>query len=152
MRTDTSYDEEYSTCSYAHAWLRIMSEDLNPDEVTEFLGVTPSQIQRVGEPRTNKTTRVNKTSGWFLSTKGVLSSLDARHHLDWLLDHVANKKAEIDALRKRQYLVDVCVRWDSKSGHGGPTLSPKQLLGFGNLGIEVWFDVYFDFDDFDDEE
>lgn len=121
-----------------------MSEDLNPDEVTDILGVVPTEIQRAGELRSEKTKKVHKTSGWFLSTEGVLNSLDARHHLDWLLDRIANKRNQIEALKKRQYLVDVCVRWDSKSGHGGPTLSQNQLLGFGNLGVEVWFDVYFD--------
>lgn len=33
-------------------------------------------------------------------------------------------------------------RWDS-IGHGGPTLTPVQMTQLGELGIELWFDVYF---------
>jgi hypothetical protein len=38
----------------------------------------------------------------------------------------------------------LCVRWDSKSGEGGPTISPVQMKRLAELGIELWFDVYFD--------
>jgi hypothetical protein len=149
MRIETPYDKDYGTCSYSHAWLRIMSEEMNPDEISELLDVAPTQTQRAGDPRSGKSNKVYKTSGWWISTKGVLDSLDARHHLDWILERVSDKAEEFNALQKRGYLVDVCVRWDSKNGHGGPTLSSKQMLGFGKLGIEVWFDIYFDSDDFD---
>ena len=148
MRTDTPYDENYQTCDYTHAWLRIMSENLNPDEITKALKITPTEIQRSGESRSKDSDKLLKHSGWWISTKDLVNSLDARHHLDWILDQVSNKKNEIESFQKAGYLVDVCVRWDSKSGHGGPTLSPKQLSGFGNLGIEVWFDIYFAGDEF----
>lgn len=148
MRTHTPYNDDYPTCAYTHAWLRIMSENLDPDEVTSFLAIKPTKEQRRGEFISSDSKKRYKTSGWFLSTKGILDSLDLRVHLDWILDQVENKKNEFHELIKRKYLVDVCVRWDSRSGHGGPTLSPKHLSGFGDLGVEVWFDVYF----FDDED
>jgi len=144
MRTSQPYDERYATCSYTHAWLRIMGESLDPDEVTCLLEVTPTEIQRSGERLSPETDNVHQYSGWFLSTKGVLTSLDARHHLDWILERVGDKHREFAALRDRGYLLDACCRWDSKSGEGGPTLSPLQMLGFAQLGIELWFDIYFD--------
>jgi hypothetical protein len=144
MRTNEPYDEHYGTCSYTHAWLRIMDEMLDPDEVTSILSVTPTKIQRAGELRSPKTDKVHKFSGWFLSTEGVLTSLDARHHFDWLLERVRDKHQEFAMLLDRGYLLDVCCRWDSKSGHGGPTLSLAQMSGFAHLGIELWFDLYFD--------
>jgi len=39
-------------------------------------------------------------------------------------------------------MVDLCVRWDS-GGQGGPTLSPSQMGALAELGIELWFDIYF---------
>ena len=144
MRSDTPYDESYPTCSYTHVWLRVMDEQMDPDEVTRLLGLTPTTIQHAGERRGANTERVHKVSGWFLSTEDLLTSLDARHHLDWLLERIGNKAEEFAALRGRGYLVDACCRWDSSSGHGGPTLSPTQMLAFGRLGIELWFDIYFD--------
>lgn len=38
--------------------------------------------------------------------------------------------------------VDVCCKWDSV-GQGGPLLSPPQLEGLAELGLDFWFDVYF---------
>ena len=143
MRTNQPYDEHYGTCSYTHAWLRIMHESLDPDEVTHLLGVTPTSTQTAGEPWSPKSDKLLEYSGWFLSTKGVLTSLDARHHLDWILERVRDKQAEFAALCERGCLVDVCCRWDSKSGNGGPTLSPAQMSGFAQLGVELWFDIYF---------
>jgi hypothetical protein len=121
-----------------------MGETLDPDEVTRILGVAPTETQRAGEPRSSKIDKVHKLSGWFLSTQGVLTSRDARHHFDWLLERVRDKHQEFAILRDRGYLLDVCCRWDSKSGHGGPTLSPTQMFGFAQLGVELWFDLYFD--------
>jgi hypothetical protein len=121
-----------------------MDESLDPDEVTSLLGVTPTEIQRAGDPRSPKADKVHKCSGWFLSTESLLTSLDARHHLDWILERVSDKRRELAILRDRGYLLDACCRWDSKSGQGGPTLSPPQMLGFAQLGIELWFDIYFD--------
>ena len=81
MQTSEPYDEHYGTCSYTHAWLRIMDESLDPDEVTSILAVAPTETQRVGERRSPKTDKVHKLAGWFLSTQGVLTSLDARTRL-----------------------------------------------------------------------
>jgi hypothetical protein len=150
MRTHTDYDDTYPTCHYTHAWLRIMSEDMDPGEISKILNIEPSYVQHAGEPRSPESKKLHKTSGWWISTENQLTSLDARHHLDWLLEHVAGKQKQFALLQQRQYLIDACVRWDSKSGHGGPTLSPKQMSGFGDLGIEVWFDIYFAGDDFND--
>ena len=47
------------------------------------------------------------------------------------------------ALVDRGCLVDICCRWDSASGHGGPNMDPGHMLQLGSLGIAVWFDIYF---------
>ena len=142
MRIQTPYDEDYGTCSYTHAWLRVMSDDLNPNEITHIMGVSPTETQRKGEPWTGRGSQTYKKSGWWISTQGILTSRDARHHFDWILERIRGKKEAFRVLHSRSYLVDVCCRWDSKSGHGGPTLSPLQMQDLAELEIEVWFDVY----------
>ena len=142
MRIQTPYDENYGTCAYTHAWLRIMHETVDPDEVTALLGVAPSKLQRRGDPNKSRPGKFLSKGGWTLSTKGVLGSKDARHHLDWIIEKIADKKAEFAQLHEKGYLVDLCVRWDSLSGHGGPAISPKQMKALAELEIELWFDVY----------
>lgn len=144
MRLQTPYDTSYATCAYTHAWFRIMSPELDPDEVTALLDVVPSRVQRKGDVVPAKLDKVLSRAGWFLSTKGVLDSKDSRHHLDWILDHLKGRQAALSKLHDRGYLIDLCVRWDSKTGDGGPTLSPKQMCELADLDIEIWFDVYLD--------
>jgi len=119
-----------------------MSPELDPDEVTRILDIIPTETQRRGDSVPRKPNKTFSKSGWFLSTKGILESKDSRDHLDWLLDRVRDKKPEFSELHERGYLIDLCVRWDSLRGDGGPTLSPKQMYELAELDIELWFDVY----------
>lgn len=142
MRTETSYDDEYATCVYTHAWLRVMSEDLQPEAVTSLLDIQPTKTQvRGGLPRPSSK-HPYKYGGWFLESKGQIQSRDSRRHLDWLLDHLHGKAAAITKLKEQGHLVDLCIRWDSV-GHGGPTLNPSHMVQLGELGIELFFDIYF---------
>ena len=145
---NNKYNDEYSTCAYTHAWLRVMSEDLDPSYITKVLNIEPNKYHRKGDIRSKKTKKEHITSGWFKSTKGILDSWDARRHIDYILEKIQGKENEIALFKEKGYLVDLCVRWDSNNGHGGPTLSPSQLIGLGKLDIEVWFDIYFAGDDF----
>jgi Domain of unknown function (DUF4279) len=144
MRLQTPYDPAYGTCAYTHAWLRIMSPELDPDEITHMLGVMPTETQFRGQPVDKMPEKTFSKSGWFLSTQGILDSKDSRHHLDWILDHIRDQNLAFSELHNRGYLIDLCVRWDSLRGDGGPTLSPKQMHELSALDIEVWFDVYID--------
>ncbi|MEK7951772.1 DUF4279 domain-containing protein [Luteolibacter soli] len=144
MRIQTPYNPEYATCAYTHAWLRIMSETLDPDAVTGVMGVQPTETQRAGDPRPTKPDRTYKKSGWWISSSGVLTSLDAREHLDWILSKLDGCDAAFEKLHAEGHLIDLCVRWDSRWGHGGPTISPVQMRRLAELQIELWFDVYFD--------
>lgn len=76
--------------------------------------------------------------------------MDARDHLDLILAKLTDCDAAFKQLHSEQHLIDVCVRWDSKSGHGGPAISPIQMQRLAELEIELWFDIYFD--DNEDEE
>ncbi len=142
MHINTPYDDEYPTCVYTHAWLRVMSEDLQPESVTLLLGIQPTHTQVRGGLPGPTSTQPHKFGGWFLESAGQVQSLDSRRHLDWLLTQLQVKAAAIEKLIDQGYLVDLCVRWDS-IGHGGPTLTPTQMTQLGELGIELWFDIYF---------
>ena len=65
---------------------------MDPQDVTSLLGINPTKSQVAGESRVSGTRQiVNKLSGWFLSSEGLLSSRDCRDHLDWLLAKLDGK-------------------------------------------------------------
>ena len=148
MRTQTPHDPEYGTCHYTHAWLRIMSNDLDLEEVTSLVKAEPTKTQKKGDLQSAASPRHDKKTGWWISSEGAVSSKDSRDHIDFILSKLADSDDGFAVLHSRGYLVDLCIRWDSLSGHGGPTLSPIQMSRLAALDIEVWFDIYFHGDDF----
>ncbi|MBZ4187137.1 DUF4279 domain-containing protein [Thermomonas sp. RSS23] len=121
-----------------------MHEQLDPVEISAVLGVEPTATQRAGDLASAATGRRRKYSGWFLESSDHVDSRDSRDHFAWLLNRISDKGDQLRALASRGYTVDICCRWDSASGHGGPSMDPLQMIQLGSLGIEVWFDVYFD--------
>ena len=142
MTQRTPYDENYETCDRTYASLRIIHRDLDPAEVTQRLGVTPTESFRIGDPHPPKADRVWQHGGWFLTSCDVVTSRDLRHHLDWLLQRIGHHREAFALLHERDYLIDVTCFWTSTQGHGGPVLSPSQMRGFADLNIEVWIDFY----------
>lgn len=106
----------------------------------------PSESGNQGEIRQTSrgTSRTIKKSHWILSSEHHIDSKDLRVHLDWLLDVVEPKTAQLESLfnAKGTKLSIGCIWW-SAVGHGGPTLWPEQLLRLGELGLEVNFDIQF---------
>lgn len=136
------YDDEYPTCVSTSAWLRVMSELLKPGEVTSSLGIQPSRTQVLGELPHPTSKHPYRSGGWFLESRGHVQSRDSRRHIDWLLWQLQGKAAAIAQLKAEGHLVDACIYWESV-GQGGPTLDPSHMVQLGELGIELWFDIYF---------
>ncbi len=131
------YSDDYSTCSSTFATLRIYSQTVRADEITDALGVQPTRTLSPGEK--------SKLHGWFLSSEGRVQSRDLRRHLDWVLDQLAAGNNPTQQLTLRipgKVVADISCLWISAVGHGGPTLSPKQMLRMARQGLECWFDIY----------
>ncbi|MFZ6800571.1 DUF4279 domain-containing protein [Undibacterium sp. Di24W] len=126
-----------------------MHDTKEPGNVSQILALEPTSSHIVGTRISERSDRIRRSSGWFLESAGHVESRDARHHLDWLLEKITGKELAFAELRNYGYEIDICCRWDSKSGHGGPTLNPKQMSVLSSLGIELWFDIYFDCEDSD---
>lgn len=142
----TPYDDSYPTCERTCVELRIYPGSMNPDCITQRLKINPSLILRKGERKINSLgrERIVKLNGWFLSTEGRVFSLDLRRHLDWLLDKIEPRAAE---LRDLQHLANVqmsldCIWW-SAHGQGGPTLWPEHMRRIAALDLECGFDIAF---------
>lgn len=135
-----NYDDEYPTCKATYVTLRILKDDLVVEEVTGRLGISPSESQTKGQEVSHK--RMVEIGGWFLCSKGIVASKDTRRHLDWLLEQLIPKRAELQKMQAEGFIMDVSCYWLSNYGQGGPTLSPSTMKSFGDLGLELWFDVY----------
>src|SRR5262245_637305 len=107
MPQKTAYNENYETCARTYASLRIIHRDLDPAEVTQLLGITPTESFRTGDPHPPKPDRVWEHGGWFLTSCDVITSRDLRHHLDWLLQRVGTMREAFALLLDRDYRIDI---------------------------------------------
>ena len=138
------YNDSYPTCELTHATLRVYSDTMSPEEMATALRVTPTSMQRKGDIRNPNGRRpvTLKLNALFLGSEGLVESLDARRHIDWVLDQLEGRAAELAALIAMGARADLSCFWISASGHGGPTLSPQQCKRIAELGVDCWFDVY----------
>lgn len=135
-----NYDHKYPTCEETHVTLRIYSEKLNPLEITRILKIQPTSTQNIGD-KASKTRNV-KINGWFLESENNISSNDARAHIDFITEKLLKQKPNFQQLKNEEVNIDICCYWQSKDGHGGPTLLPKQLKDLSEVDVEFWFDFY----------
>ncbi|MBB5344470.1 hypothetical protein HDF10_002449 [Edaphobacter lichenicola] len=85
-------------------------------------------------------TRLGKLNAWFLSSEEYVSSRDARHHLDWLLDRLRRKAEALRDLQEKPCVkMYVSCPWWSQHGGGGPSLWPEQMRGLAELNLECSF-------------
>ena len=142
------YNDKYPACKRTYATLRIYPGGISPEDITKRLKIKPTSIQRKGDLAGRTKRRVIKLNGWFLTTKGKIKSADSRRHIDWILEKIKDKKRVLRQLQSERVDIDISCFWESRSGNGGPTISPPQMTGLSKLNIEVWWDVYFfDFDE-----
>ncbi len=139
---DYKYADDYATCAETFSTLRIMSDTLLPDEVTEALGLQPTYCFAKGETF-GRANRQRKFNGWYHSTKGSVQSKDSRRHIDEILTLLDGKQCALDTLVEKGCEMDIMSYWVS-IGHGGPILEPEQMARLARFKIKVWWDVYFD--------
>lgn len=134
--SSSDYIDDYATCAATYATLRIYTGRMEPKHITTALQLDPTESQSEGEDGAH-------LNGWFLSSKGHIDSRDVRRHVDWLLERIGNKRRELLGLQSQAGIrMDVFCYWRSVQGHGGPTLSPKQMRTLGELSLNIGFDCY----------
>ena len=136
-------DPDYPTCAATFLTLCIHHAERDPEVVSRRLQLTASHTQRRGDPRPSTTfPHPFRIGGWFLTSEGELTSRDVRDHLDWLVARLAGRADALARLRAEGWTTTVSVYWRSRTGHGGPTINADGMAACGELGLDLWFDVY----------
>ena len=128
------------SCLETYATLRIFSDDVHPERITELLGISPTEtIPR--DPSGKYRVRREKHL-WRLQSRGAVASRDNLEHIGWILGRIAGKRAALDELRSIGCEIDV-VNYFVSSGQGGPELDTPTIDALSQLGLSIWWDVYF---------
>ena len=120
--------------------------DLNPDVVTQNLGVTPDRSARRGDKRQNvkgQPLQPHEEGWWQISSRGQTESKDVNKHLRYLLRQLLPHCDEIIRFAKdgEAYFG---VLWKSSYLYAGtgPGLAHDCTEGVARLRAEIGFDIY----------
>jgi hypothetical protein len=115
----------------------------DPDDLTRLLRKAPTEAWRVGDHIVSggRTLRITApTSGWQLMAPR--SGDDLRTRLEWLLEHLEPRAAEVRQLGTRyRVLVEVLTEVDDTIGSPLLEIDPDIALRLGELGLGVAFDI-----------
>ncbi len=125
------------------ASLRIIGDDLVPDEITRMLGCQPTHAQTKGEKLVGKDTwqiRTAKFGMWRLALADRQPE-----DIDGMVKELFNRvPAAIEVWRDfaNRFKVDLYCGLFMQDSNEGFSISPQTLTALGARGIELMFDVY----------
>jgi hypothetical protein len=126
--------------------LRIIAEDLIPDDVSKLMGCEPDASQQKGKPvlrEDGSVMRVARFGAWKLNLKPEdTDEWECAEAMMLVLRRLPSSIGLWHRLAKR-YKVDFFVGLSMPSKNKGFVLSPAVMRYLGDRGIAVGFDVYY---------
>jgi hypothetical protein len=122
------------------ATLRIMGDDLLPEEITRRIGAFPSFAHRKGEVLKHPTGRVAKFGMWQFEAE-VLEPSDFDSQVSSLLDQLTKDMSIWQELGSK-FKVDLFCGWFMNEGNEGEGIAPATLLALGSRQISLSLDIY----------
>lgn len=133
-------------CIETFATLRIFSTDLYPDKIGEILGVEATHTELLNPNSEYRPRRENHFWSW--ETRQTVNSTDNTEHLAAMIECLDGRAATLQHLRDLGCKIDICNYWVS-DGQGGPSLDVEMMGILHELGLPIWWDVYFESEDED---
>lgn len=131
-------DDDDPACQESHASLRIRSEGLTVEQMTDLLGLAPSPRRPVPKPR-----KPRPWHAWGLSSHGEVVSSDCRRHVDWILDCGTRHAQALADLKQVGAVLDIACFWLARPCEGGPALPARQMRRLAALQVDyLWWDLY----------
>lgn len=122
--------------------LRIVGDDVDPDEITQLLGREPDFGLRKGQTVVSNTgkERVERRGRWIIQSERRDPS-DPNTQLRELLESTTSD-VEVWKSITAQHHVDIFCGLFMLAENEGLVLSPETIKMIGDRGIPLWFDVY----------
>jgi hypothetical protein len=148
---DINFSEENITFR-VYLDFRIRSDQLNPKEITEHLGINPSRAWAKGEEHLSKrrdpiTKEMQQVwlkypwGMWTISTEGLAIPKQVEKHILYLIDLLEPRKDKLDRylLQKTEYSISTYIWWEPFEGHGTYEISSETLLRISALSHYIEF-------------
>ena len=122
------------------ATLRIMGDELVPEEISRLLSAEPTSTYAKGRHYPSGRNVTKKSSSWHLRVKETEPE-DLDGQVTELLGQVTSDLSVWADITKR-FRVDLFCGWFMGSGNEGVAISPETMLALGQRGIKLSLDIY----------
>jgi len=134
--------------AHSRATLRLVGDDLQPEEVTALLGAEPTMTTTRGQRNElGKGPRIWRTGSWRLEAPDA-EPANPDGQVAEILDQLTADLAAWRSLAAR-FRIDLFCGWFMAGSNEGVSLSPGTLRALGERGIRLDIDLYGGSDDQD---
>ena len=124
--------------------LRVMGKDLNPDVVTDRLGISPTYGHRRGDANVSSSGRLlgERSEGIWIFEFDVdpLKTID--DNLRMVTRLLDGKQEMLSSFNREGFRTDVMIGVFDIEGPIGFSISSDTALALGSLGLKIEFDIY----------
>lgn len=122
--------------------LRFFGDDLNPDFITQVLGIQPTRSCRKSDIRRGKVYNIiEKTGSWRHSTKRN-AEIDIEEQINQLFDKLPTS-LDVWINLTNQFYADLFCGVFLKRWNRGLSFSPQTLMRISERGLLLNLDIYF---------
>ncbi len=118
--------------------LRVLGDDLVPQEITKLLGAAPTRSHAKGEAFGQS--NIRRSGGWSLRAQDRTPE-DLDGQVEEILDQLTDD-LEVWAQLGRRFRIDLFCSLFMQESNEGLSLSSKALRALGERGIALGFDIY----------
>jgi hypothetical protein len=119
----------------------LRGKNLNPEYITEALGITPTRSYKRGDQRTGE--KFWPHGLWSFSSQNNISSTDLSKHIEWILDRLEGSRSRlVDLLSENSFEAKLSCFWESQNGYGGIVISRHLLERITAMKLDFLIDIY----------
>ena len=139
MNDISKYDLRYVTEAYAS--FSLTGFEMNPNEISQKLNLTPLSVEVKGEPieLPKGGSYLSEENMWHI--RSSVNSLDVNDHLKELLDRLETNEADLDESMGKSVFTVTYLNNYLYAG-SGPTLESEVVARIGKFNAEIAFDIY----------
>lgn len=122
--------------------LRISSGVLSVSDITQIVGVSPSESYEKGEliSKRSRLPKYREESGWFIES-GLSSSIPIEEHLQKIAEFIDDHLPALQSLTA-ECDIGIYCNFTICSGQGGFVLDNEVLHKLLRLPIDLWVDLF----------
>lgn len=128
---------------YRYVSLRLVGKNLDPDKITEQLGLEPNSAERRGKIKGKSGETYNRKSGYWNLSSRLRRNATLQNHVKDILEQIKPKKRTLRRMLGECYgVLNIAVQPHEELANVGYTFPASLLVEFVSLGFDIRLSFY----------